>query len=183
MALVTLTQFAGWLQRGLDQYEAYTAQLAIDAVTGEVTDLCGWHIAPSLTETVTVDGSGSEVQGLPTLHLTALTSVTELGTAVDVADIDWSADGSLARRESWWTNRRRGVVAEIEHGYAATPPALVALICGASSRAMANPGGVVQERSGGESVTYTYTASGTPSVLTKQERRILERRYQIPGRP
>lgn len=179
MALVTPQQFATWLQRTLTPAQEAAAQMMLDAVSAEIQDYCGWHISPVITEEVTVDGSGARVQLLPTLKLLDLISVTESGTELDVDDVQWS-EGGWMRRDCRWTDELRGVFAEIEHGYADTPPALVALICGAVGRVFRNPGGVLQERAGGESVTYSYTDRGTPSTLTAGELRILDRKYRIP---
>jgi hypothetical protein len=181
MALVTPEQFATWYQRTLTPAQEAAVAMMLDAVSGEVTDYCGWHIAPVITEEVTVDGSGGHVQHLPTLKLLDLIAVAESGTVLDVAGVQWS-EGGWMRRTCRWTCDLRGVEAEIEHGYAQTPPALVALICGAVARAIANPAGVVQERSGGESVTYSYADRGTRSLLADGELRILDRKYRIPLR-
>jgi len=55
---------------------------------------CGWHIAPSITETITLDGDGSRHLWLPSLHVTAVTAVTNGDTVLDVSsDLDWSESG------------------------------------------------------------------------------------------
>lgn len=179
MALVTVEQFAGYLQRDLSPAEAYTAGLLLDAVTAEVQAHCGWHIAPTGSATVTVDGSGAPIQALPTLHLVDLVSVTEDGTAVDLTDVQWSAAGYMWRSTAW-TGKLRGVVADIEHGYAEAPAEVTAIVCAAAARGFSNPAGVLREASGGESVSYA-AESGAPlaATLTELELRILSRRYQI----
>jgi hypothetical protein len=182
VALVTVQQLAAWLQRPFAPGEEAAAQMLLDAVSDEVQTYCGWHIAPVITETVTVDGSGGVVQPLPTLRLLDIISVTESGTAVDVDGVQWSEAGWMVRPGCRWTCDLRGIVAEIEHGYTETPPAIVALICGVVARALANPSGVARESSGGESITYAVAADGTASLLTGAEMRILDRRYRIPLR-
>lgn len=174
MALVTLEQFAGYWQRALSAAEAYTAQMLIDMATDEVQGHCGWHIAPTQTDTVTVDGSGGVIQALPTLRLVDLVSLTEDGTAVDLAGVQWSEAGYLWRGTPW-TRALRGLVAEIEHGYPEAPPAVAKLICELVARSM-NPSGVSRESSGGESVTYEL------AEMTEQEQRILDRRFRIENR-
>lgn len=180
----TLEQFAAYVQRDLSAADAATAQMLLEAVTDEIRTYCGWHIAPVATETVTVDGSGSEVQGLPTLHLVDLVAVSEDGTDLTVADVQWSAAGYLRRPGYRWTTSLRGVVAEIEHGYAEVPAGLIALTCAVATRSWTNPAGVTREQSGGESVSYA-AADGTAAVsaLTDQEMRMLDRRWSIKGRP
>lgn len=91
---------------------------AIDAIRG----YCGWHIAPVVTETVTVDGSGTWEQLLPTLRLVALNSITNDGAAV--LDPEWSTSGIV---RGAWTRRYRGVVANMTHGYSEWPAELLSL--------------------------------------------------------
>jgi hypothetical protein len=73
----------------------WPSRCALAAVCGEVQDYCGWHIVPVLDETVTVDGSGSDMQPLPTAHLVGVTAVTSDGYAVATAHLKWSKAGYL----------------------------------------------------------------------------------------
>lgn len=174
VALATLTQFASYVRRDLDAYDATTADLLVSAASDAVTDFCGWHIAPNQTETLTVDGSGTQIQPLPTLYLTGVTALTEAGTTVDVSRLDWSAHGVLQKRSgALWTSRRQGVVATVQHGLAAPPGWLVTMVCAMAARAFIGAPAVARESSGGEQVFY---ASGIGMVvLTDAERRMLGR--------
>lgn len=96
---------------------------AWSAAVASVRAYCGWHIAPEVTETLTVDGSGTSVQMLPTLRLVDLISITNAGAVV--ADPEWSTSGMV---RGCWTSRFRGVVAEMRHGYEEWPSDLVAVI-------------------------------------------------------
>lgn len=181
MSLVTIQNFAGYVRRELDELDAYSAQLCLDGASSAVVEYCGWHIAPSVSETVTVDGSGTRIQPLPTLNLTALTAVTEAAETLDVTKIDWSANGLLEKRSSLccWTNRRRGVAANITHGYAATPSWVATVIYAAAARGFFTTPGVIQEAAGGESITYASSrAVSTPPgtvVLMDLEKKMLDR--------
>ena len=177
-SLVAVEQFAAYPRVVAAGVPTEGALPLLEAVSDEVRDYCGWHIAPAVTETVTVDGSGGEVLALPTLHLTRLVSVTEDGAELAVAGIEWSQAGYLRKLGGCWTSALRGVVAEIEHGYPETPPGLVALVCEVALRALTVPAGVGRESSGGESVTWTE-----PPTLLPREMRMLDRRYAIAGRP
>lgn len=182
MPLVTIEQLAGYMKRGFDDADAYTVQLLLDGTTAAVVEYCGWHIAPVLTESVSVDGTGTTIQTLPTLNLLSLDSVDENGLHLDVDRIDWSANGLLEKRSGGlWTARRRGVIAEITHGYETTPSWLTTLICAAAGRAFSSPLGIISEQSGGESITYTApralsAAAPTGTVaLLDFEMRMLDR--------
>ena len=142
-----------------------------------VRSRCGWHIAPSVTETVTVDGSGGSVQFLPTLHLTALASITNAGSTV--SDPEWSESGMV--RGACWTSKFRGVVADITHGYDECPPEVLAVV-----RNLAESGAVMagarQITSGPHSVTLTEAAQAGASAMSPAHLAVLDR-YRIPIRP
>lgn len=176
-SLVTGEEFAAYPRVVAAGVSTANIDPLLEAVSDDIRDYCGWHIAPTLTEVVTVDGSGAEVQPLPTLHLLDVVSVTESGSAVDLAGIEWSRDGYLKRPGGWWTSALRGVAAEIEHGYPATPPGLVSLVCEVALRALVVPAGASRESSGGESVTWRESA------MVDLETRMLDRRFRIVGRP
>lgn len=154
MALVTIVDFSGYLKRDLSEADAYTAQMLLDGASGAVTEYCGWHIAPVVSETVVVDGTGTLIQTLPTLNLLSLDTLTENGKALDVSRIDWSANGLLEKRVGHWTHRRRGIAAGITHGYELTPGWVATLIFAVAGRAFSSPLGIAAEAAGGESIEY-----------------------------
>lgn len=57
-----------------------------------VRSYCGWHIAPEITETVTVEGSGATLL-LPTLRLGAVTSIERDGVDIPLDTIRWKPNG------------------------------------------------------------------------------------------
>lgn len=132
----------------LASWQAGDPNLLLASVEAAVRSYCGWHIWPVVTETVTINGSGRRIQPLPTLYLTAVTSVTETvvwggsstTTTLDAVDYGWSQAGYLTRYRGgyrWgpqWTDQPRGVSASIEHGYADCPPEVQAVILTAANR-------------------------------------------------
>lgn len=89
---------------------------------------CGWHIAPSAAEVLTVDGPGQRFLGLPSMRVTAVTSIVQDGTMLlENVDYEWSASGYLNHRRCW-TSKLRGVVVSLTHGYDACPADLVQVI-------------------------------------------------------
>lgn len=175
---MTVEDFAGYLRRSFDQFDAYTAQLMLDGAEGLVTEYAGWHIAPSRDETVTVDGSGATFQTLPTLHLTAVAGITEDGVDLDPDDITWSTYGVLEKRSgARWTGSRRGLTVDISHGFPATPAWLSTMVCAVAGRAFLGSLGVVQEAAGGESASYAqpFPGAGGAVVLLAQEKATLGR--------
>jgi hypothetical protein len=93
-----------------------------------VAAYCGWHIAPSKAETITLDGPGSATLLLPTLYVTQLTSVTSDGITVDPEDYDWSEAGIVELRCGVFSSRFRGVTVGLTHGYANMPADVLAVI-------------------------------------------------------
>lgn len=153
------------------------------AACSAVRAYCGWHVAPSVTETVTVDGSGSSVQLLPTLHLTALLSITNAG--IPVFDPEWSDMGAV---RGCWTAKYRGVEASIAHGYPQCPAEVLAVARAAAARIVSDrasqaAGGAVQQVG---QVRYVLPRDGGTTAAgwdgPSYEAGILDR-YRIPARP
>lgn len=89
--------------------------LILDAVSRTIRRECGWHVYPRLpNDVVTVDGSGSTTQLLPTLALRQVHSVTIDGVVYAGTSVEWSLNGYLRLPAA--TRRLRGVVATVDHG-------------------------------------------------------------------
>lgn len=166
----------------LPGYDPATADIVARLASGVVRDYCGWHIAPEVSETLTLDGNGATILPLPTLHLVAVTSVTVDGIDV-TGDVGWTARGLLTRAAGWPTTWR-SVVASILHGYTETPDAVKVVAMSAATRSLSNPEQVRSESVLGYSVVYTIPSTGqaTALALTPAEQSILGH-YQIPATP
>lgn len=166
-----------------------SAEDATARAEAEVQSYCRWHIAPSKTETVTLDGSGALSLLLPSLHVTDVATVTEHGE--DVTDYDWSASGVLRRGSStprWgsscygWSARFRAVTVTFTHGYEAWPLELRAVIERLAARAAeSSTGPAVLSQVG--SVSYATGEDGLPltATLGALDRAVLDR-YKLPPR-
>ncbi|WP_433660790.1 hypothetical protein ACQPW1_00425 [Nocardia sp. CA-128927] len=179
--------------------------LRLSGIVRDIRDYCGWHIAPAIDETLVVDGSGADVQQLPTLLLNSVASVSENEIAVPADDYEWSRDGSLRRcREhgllplslddfgwsrayprTWgpprWTRRYRGIAAVVNHGYASVPENLVSVILDAASAAVAAPVGIAVDQ---PETMGPFTFGGTTSGVefSAAQYRVLDR-FKVPGKP
>lgn len=148
-----------------------------------VRGYCGWHIAPSRedVEVTFKDVSYGDALLLPSLHVTAVESITEDGTElVDVTDFNWSEGGVLTRY--YW--RTAPVVVTFTHGYAAPPAEVTAVVQAIAQRAVSNPGSLVRTQDGPFSDTFSQTGfnQSLPIALLDAEKEILNR-YRIPARP
>ncbi|NKS73131.1 hypothetical protein GS966_20035 [Rhodococcus hoagii] len=127
----------------LEEYKAFVdgaeiEQTRLAAVVSAVRGFCGWHIAPSRRETLTIDGNGSSALLLPSLHITEVHSVRENGGELD--DVQWSEKGML-RHPTLWTDRWRGVEVDLTHGYTTAPAEITAAIFDLVAQAVdAGPG-------------------------------------------
>lgn len=84
---------------------------------------CGWHIAPSKTETVRVEGDGGRVMLLPSLHVTDVDEITnEAGSPV--TSYKWRENGIL---RGWWACHDLYSV-RLTHGYETLPSELTEVI-------------------------------------------------------
>lgn len=94
------------------------AQDAIDAVLASARRYCGWHVSPVKSDdAIDMDGPGGKVLSLPTLNLLSVSSVTELGVDLDVANLDRSRrKGTLTKPFGYWTGRDGAIVATVTHG-------------------------------------------------------------------
>lgn len=106
---------------------------------------CGWHIAPSRTEELRLDGPGGTLLHLPSLHVTAIASIISDGRPVTW--FDWSTNGMVVGA---WSNRLGGITATITHGHAELPGVVMAV---AKALALA-PALAVKETAGPYSVDW-----------------------------
>ena len=146
------------------------------AACAAVRAYCGWHVAPSVSETLTLDGSGTEFQLLPSLYVTDVAVVTELGNEVDAATYEWSQSGQLWRAGGW-LGHFRGLVVEITHGYETCPPEIIGVLLEAADRGVGSSVSQVgQVRMGG--------VSGVPGAASfmLDQKAVLDR-YKLPPRP
>lgn len=165
----------------LTAYQAGDPQYLIDAATTSVRNYCRWHVTPSITETVTVDGDGSTILGLRTLHLTAVSSLTVDGVPLDPSTYRWSQVGQVMKTSGapWYES----VAVTFTHGYDVAPD-VAAVILAAASRAQASPSGVVRTQTAQVSETYSQTGFNQVGgvALFDSEKATLDL-YRLPPRP
>lgn len=156
-------------------------ETVVKAVAAAIRAEAGWHIAPEITETVTLDAEGGRYLFLPTLHLSNVTAVRdEDGTVLD----GWSTAptarfraGVLRRRDRAWP--RRPVEVDVTHGHEACPDDLLlaaAALC-ADARVDKATGAV---RLG--SLSINGAGIEGVDVPGSQVARTIDR-YRIPARP
>jgi len=166
-------------------YQGGDAQSAIDEATALVRRYCGWHVTPSAAETVTLDGSGTSTQILPSLHVTAITSVTYDGVLLTTADYSWSPIGVIEyvprgpyfAQVCRWSTGLGKVVVVMTHGFDEALD-LSRLILARADRGQNIPDRVKSATMGPRSETY----SDAGQEFSTDELAVLDR-YRLPGRP
>lgn len=146
----------------------------VDAAVASLRNAAGWHVAPSRTETVTVDSDGGSRLILDTLHLTAVAEVRNtINDPATPIEVRWSKAGILA---GWFPCGFQSVEVDITHGYDECPPDLVPLIANACQRINTDPT-VASQGAGPFTVTYRALDGATQSTVDPGLAR-----YVIPAR-
>lgn len=129
---------------------------------------CGWHIAPVITEEVTLDAKGSTVVVLPTLHVKDVLSVTDRGVVLE--DPEWSQDGMVKRGDGRrFSDRYRGVTVAFKHGYEQFPAEVAAVLVEAASRGVGSPVAQVGQ------VRYGGDGMASAASFMMDQRKVLDR--------
>ena len=141
---------------------------------------CGWHIGPTLTHELRLDGPGGHTLILPTLRLISVASVTSDGVSIAADEYDWSTAGLLRLRCGRWSCRLGGVTVTMTHGFSQIPDDINAVMARLDSRSASDPGMLAQVGQ----VRYQVGASGVGlgATLSDYDRAVLDR-YKLPPRP
>lgn len=144
----------------------------VEGVSTAIRNYCGWHVAPVISEKLTVDGHGGKVLNLPTLRVVSIDEVTVLGAVVD--DVEWSTDGTL---RGDWPDRWRSIVVELRHGFDSAPD-LLAVAMDAMARASLSELGGQAETIG----PFSFGPSQGGFQFFAHELAVLDR-YRLPSLP
>ena len=148
----------------------------LDQAEALVRSYCGWHLSPPRTEVFQAARVGDDILILPSLYVTAVTSVT-IGDTPLVAGRDYaftrSGVVSFNRRYygAWAQSSQVEVV--FTHGYPDPPADVVAFVQGFAQRAIDNPGALLSRTRGPFTDTY---GSAAPDITALS-------RYRLASRP
>jgi hypothetical protein len=113
----------------------------IASASASVRNDCRWHVAPVVTETVTVDGCLSRLLLLPTLRLVNVTGVEVL----DDSSTTWLpitgwriANAGMLYRATGWNYGPAGIRVTMQHGFAETPADLLPVLAARCQRNLAD---------------------------------------------
>lgn len=148
----------------------------LNAANGAVRRFCGWHVAPLLEETLTLDGSGGRVLLLPSKRVVEILAVSNDGADV-TANVDHSKAGILELVGGTWSNRLGKITVSLKHGFDLEEvPEVAGVIASLRTRGASNAGTVVAQAMGPASVrNATGKDGGTLSIpLLQSEKDTLE---------
>lgn len=151
-------------------------QAAWKAACSAVRAFCGWHIAPSHTEAITLDGPGSSILRLPSLKVTDVASITNDGTVV--TDPEWSEAGMV---RGCWSGKFRSVTVTLTHGYELCPDEVLQVVKDMTSAA--SRVGLASMTAGpfATSPTTAGAEAGAVGVSSEQAKRLAP--YRLSSRP
>lgn len=155
---------------------SYDSAFLADAASQSIRGYCQWHVAPSITETLVLDGAGGKTLLVPSMRITALTKVTSGGTDV-TARVKWSRRSGVLTLASGWSHEIGDIEVELTHGFdLAEVPNLAAIVVAIGQRASAGNGALASEAAGGMSRRYVTTSEGgAPGVpLFQNEKAALD---------
>lgn len=145
-----------------------------EAAEGAIRDYCGWHVAPVIRETVTLDGTGRSLLKLPSMRVVEVHSVLVDGTDV-TSMVRWSDMGMLEGIR--FPDRFRAVVVEMTHGFDPEDvPGVIGVLLRAAKRFSTDPT-IRSQAIAGASVSYAAQGrTGAPlsHLLTMDEQAALE---------
>lgn len=151
-------------------------QFWLSAAHAALRRFCGWHVAPVITETLTLDGSGGKTLLLPSKRIVSIESVISDG--VDVTDrVEVSKNAGMIEFGGHWSRKLGGIVIELTHGYEVDEVLDVsALIVTLTKRARESGRTVASQAIGPANVRYiTGTDGSVPGLpLFESEKETLE---------
>ena len=133
----------------------------LNAANRAIRAYCGWHVAPVISETLTLDGSGGDTLLLPSLRVRELERVTSDG--VDVTElVRASARAGMLEIDGSWSRKLSGIEVTLQHGFDADEvPDIATLILNVAKRAGSGQSLIASQSVNGASVSY-LTAGGAP---------------------
>lgn len=160
------------------KFETGDPEFFVTAAEAEVRKFCGWHIAPSVTVTdgrYPVGERGLVI--LPSLHVTAVSSVTVDGRVLDPSEYDWEPCGFISRRCPSWP-RDPYVKVSFTHGYEACPANVAAVVFELASSAIELPATAARDVTAGP---FRLVAGGAIGLTLDRNQRDRLASYRIQG--
>lgn len=116
---------------------------------------CGWHVLGERTETLTLDGSGTQELQLPSVRVTDISAVVEDDETLPASAYRWSGAGLVRKRVGVWSDEYRSIEVTLTHGYADGDAADVeGVVLALAAREASNPLALTSEAVGAMSFSH-----------------------------
>lgn len=152
------------------------ADFKMKAAQSAIRRYCGWHVAPSVTRTIHVDGHGGDSLLLPSKHVTGLSSL-KLDGVEHAQDARYSEAGTVVLVNGvTFPDLPGSIEATITDGWDLDDvPEIQMILLDIAARVMQVPGTVASQSTNGSSVTYrSGSDGGIPNIaLFESEQRTL----------
>lgn len=158
------------------------------AAWGIIRAYARWHICPIITETLTLDATGTRTINLPTLRLLEVERLEYAGQEIAADSFEFSDAGLIRVGKTALPSRLGGIKATIRHGYAPEECVEIFQIAQALADRMQTgraSQGIVQQTTGPFSMRYGTLTGGMPlsqALLLEPEKQVLAR-YRLPLGP
>lgn len=150
--------------------DGFTVGTPEQAATQAIRDYCGWHVAPVITDTLILDGTGTDTVLLPSRRVVAVDSVKLDGILLEATAFEWSADGLLRRKHGSWPESYRSLEVTLQHGFE-DMTALADIGASIMARIKIDPtGALANQRAGTQSVGFVAGAAGGGLMTSEKER-------------
>lgn len=183
---ISTTDLSDYLGRDVTSDDGAT--IAVDSACAVVRTLTEQEFTPTtLTESVSLDGNGTDTLFVPQRPVSTVGTVTVNGD--EVTDFTYDTEGRITRTSedeptfstwsgavpspAYWPTGRQNIGVTYTHGHGGTVPSDVRMVALTLAHRLITQGGAIQEQVG--DVRKTYAAASTD--LTAGEKAIL-RKYR-----
>lgn len=110
----------------------------VDAIAATLQTTLGWHVAPRVVETITLDHLGGPHVVLPSRMVNTITEIRDVtGTPTPITGWRQSAEGGLLHG-SFWPVGLSVLEVDLDHGYDALPEELLPVLADLGQSAKLN---------------------------------------------
>lgn len=164
---------------GLQSYRDADEAFFLKAAGEAIREACGWHVSPVETVTKQVRVGERGIIILPSLHVTAVSSLVVDGRQLGYPDeYEWETCGVISRRMASWPRNPMATVT-FTHGWAELPATVAAIGYELAQRAM-DTVSVNTKQFGAGPNTVSLAALGI-ELTPNQKTRLSEGGYAIQG--
>lgn len=144
------------------------------AAQNAIRSYCGWHVAPSVEETLTLDGHGGRILLLPSKHVTNITSII-INNEEMLDHATWSKAGTIQFDTNCIPDAPGAIQVTLTHGYEAEEvPEVIELMRVLAKRASQHQSILTSQSVNGSSVSYqTYGGTTLGLSLLNVEKELL----------